>query len=118
MINLYEQRANRVSSFYLEKERKGVLNPFVDGDFCLLDYMYVSYSLLDKHARTVFFSSMTRCAEEEEGSKEKNVKISETEWTGLSLYGGVCRDKQPFTNILHFKFQAQAETKRGTSVMS
>lgn len=117
-MNLYEQRTNRASSFYLEKERKEVLNPCVDGDFCLLDYMYVPYSLLDKRARTVVFSSTTRCAEEEEGGKEKNVKISETEWTGLSLCCGVCWDKQPFLNILHFKFQAQTETQRGTSVRS
>lgn len=57
----------------------------MDGNFCLLDYTYVSYSLLDKCARTVFFSSMTRCAEEEEDGEEKNVKISEREWPGLSL---------------------------------
>lgn len=64
----------------------------MDDNFCLLDFVYVSCSLLDKRARTVFFSSMTRCAEEEEDGEEKNVKISEREWPGLSLcveYAGI-----------------------------
>lgn len=62
------------------------------------------------------FSSMTWCAEEEEDDEEKTLKILRGEGTGVSLCRGACWDKQPFTHILHFKFQAQPETQRGTSV--